>query len=55
MEMRLANTEKTREQKNGKRWRNWKSKMVNRQILPRATGFGKGGEFEFASVPRYVE
>jgi hypothetical protein len=54
-ETRLANAEKTQEQKNGERWRNWKIEMVNRRILSRATGFGRGGEFEFAFVARYIE
>jgi hypothetical protein len=54
-ETRLANAEKTQEQKNGERWRNWKIEMVNRRILSRATAFGRGGEFEFAFVARYIE
>jgi hypothetical protein len=55
METRLANAEKTQEQKNDERWRNWKSKMANRRILSRLTRFGRGGKFGFAFVPRYVE
>jgi hypothetical protein len=51
----MANTEKTQEHNDGKRWQNWKSKMANRRILSRATGFGRGGGFEFAFVPRYVK
>jgi hypothetical protein len=54
-ETRLANAEKILEQKNNERWQNWKSEMANRRILSRATGFGRGGEFEFMFVPRYVE
>ena len=54
-ETRLANTEKILEQKDDGRWQNWKSKMANRRILLRATGFGRGGEFELVFVPRYVE
>jgi hypothetical protein len=47
-EKRVANAEKIQEQKNGERWRNWKSEMANKRILPRATGFGRGGGFGFA-------
>jgi hypothetical protein len=48
-ERRVANAEKTQEQQNGERWQNWKIEMANRQILSIATGFGRGGESEFAS------
>jgi hypothetical protein len=47
-EKRVANAEKIQEQKNGERWRNWKSEMANKRILSRATGFGRGGGFGFA-------
>jgi hypothetical protein len=29
-ETRMTNTEKTQEQKNNERWRNWKSEIANR-------------------------